>query len=337
MLPRPLLVGLPGLTLDAAWAKVLQDLQPCGYILFRRNCQSSAQVAALVARLRDLHPYPLRVLVDQEGGRVNRLNWLPYQGPAPQRLGQLYQVAPATGLRAAYLNALLLGGQLRQLGIDTNCFPLADVLTPATHAVIGDRAFGADPYAVAALCRASIAGLQAGGCYPVLKHAPGHGRATADSHLTLPRVEAAAALLASHDFIPFRHNHDCPFVMTAHVHYPALDPQHCATHSATVMQQVLRQQLGLTGLIMSDDVYMAALSGPLPVRTQQALDAGCDLALVCQSVLPDLLDLTRTIAPCTAAFWQRWQALPALTPATAAALAAAQADLSTLAPQLLAA
>ena len=275
----PLILGFAGLTLDARTKALFEQLNPAGYILFRRNCESREQVEALCAELTELSslPTPL-IFIDQEGGRVNRITWEPYMAPAGAKLGEIYAQDPARALKAAELNGYLLGAQLWAYGITVNCLPVADLQLPGTSNVIGDRAFSADPAAVGALCGATISGLLAGGVWPVIKHAPGHGRALLDSHYELPRVSADLDTLAA-DFKPFEMNNIVPFVMTAHVLYEALDDTACATQSATVIQGYLRQKLGMTGVMLADDMFMQALTGNLQQRIQKSLVAGCDLAI----------------------------------------------------------
>lgn len=279
---RPLILGLPGPVLDKATLGVIERLNPAGFILFKRNCISREQVEALCAELHRLSPLnPPLIFIDQEGGRVNRIKWEPYMAPPAATIGAIYNANPQKGLEAAEMNGYLLGAQLAVYGITANCLPVADVLAPGADPVIGNRSFGHDPESVAALCAATMKGLLAGGVWPVIKHAPGHGRAGADSHKTLPRVSASLRELEATDFAPFATNNRSPFVMTAHVAFDALGGT-CATTSPSVIEGLLRGKLGMTGIIISDDLFMQALTGPLMERAQSSLAAGCDL-LICGS------------------------------------------------------
>jgi len=272
-------MGFDGYTLDAATKELFLRLNPAGYILFKRNCKDAVQLKTLCAELTNLSPFkPPLIFIDQEGGRVNRIHWEGYIGPAPRKIGQLYEKSPGKGLRAAELNAYLIARQLRSYGITANCAPVADLMIDGADDVIGDRAFSADPKAIAALCAATMKGLMAGGVWPVIKHVPGHGRATADSHKELPVVEATKEELLQ-DFAPFKANNQAPFLMTAHVKYNAIDAQNCATTSSRILNGLIRQDLGMNGLIIADDMFMSALDGSLLQRIDRSLSAGCDLVI----------------------------------------------------------
>lgn len=275
----PLIVGFDGYTLTPEARELFLKLNPAGYILFKRNCKDADQVKALCAELARLSPFetPL-IFIDQEGGRVNRIHWDPYMGPAPREIGKLYEQSPEKGMRAAELNAYLIARQLREYGITANCAPVADLLIEGADDVIGDRAFSADPQVISALCAATMKGLMAGGVWPVIKHAPGHGRAMADSHKELPVVDAPLEELKK-DFAPFKANNQAPFVMTAHVRYSAIDDARCATTSSRTLNGLMREELGMSGLIVADDMFMEALEGSLLERIESSLSAGCDLVI----------------------------------------------------------
>ena len=229
------------------------------------------------------------MLVDQEGGRVQRLgppNWSAY--PPGKRYGELYDREPASGIAAARLAGHLIAADLRPLGIDVDCLPLADVPLASADPVIGDRAYGSEPSKVAAIAKAIAEGLQAGGVLPVLKHLPGHGRAAADSHHKLPVVDTDRATLEATDFAAFRPLADLPLGMTAHVVFSAIDPVAPATTSVTMVRQVIRGFIGFQGLLMSDDVSMNALSGTIAERSRAALAAGCDVVLHCNGDLAEM-------------------------------------------------
>ncbi len=232
------------------------------------------------------------VLIDQEGGRVQRLgppHWPVY--PPGALFGALYDIDPALGLSAARLSARLIAADLGDLGISVDCLPLADVPVAGADAVIGNRAYGTEPEKVAAIARAVTEGLEQGGILPVLKHIPGHGRATADSHFGLPVVDTSKNELERTDFAAFQPLADLPMAMTAHVVFSALDPVHPATTSATMIEQVIRGVIGFQGLLMSDDVSMNALAGSIAERTRAIFAAGCDMVLHCNGKLEEMREV----------------------------------------------
>jgi beta-N-acetylhexosaminidase len=245
--------------------------------------------------LRDATARPdAPVLIDQEGGRVQRLgppHWPAY--PAGAAFGRLYDIDPALGLSAARLSARLIADDLCKLGVTVDCLPLADVPIVGADAVIGDRAYGNEPNKVAAIARAVTDGLQLGGILPVLKHVPGHGRATADTHFRLPVVDTPENELETSDFAAFKPLADLPMAMTAHVVFSAFDPVHPATTSATMVERVIRGSIGFQGLLMSDDVSMNALAGSIAERTRAILAAGCDLVLHCNGKLDEMREVAR--------------------------------------------
>jgi beta-N-acetylhexosaminidase len=289
MAARAFICGLSGPRLAAEERAFLREARPWGLILFKRNIQDKEQVVDLVGESLGALDAQAAVLIDQEGGRVQRLgppNWPQY--PAGQAYGALYDSDPATGLAAARLGARLIAADLMALGINVDCLPIADVPVPGADDVIGDRAYGESAEKVAAIAGAVAEGLREGGVLPVLKHLPGHGRALADSHQTLPRVATDRATLEATDFAAFRPLKNLPLGMTAHVVYAAVDPVHPATTSATIIREVIRGFIGFGGLLMSDDISMGALSGSIGLRTRAALAAGCDLALHCNGRLDEM-------------------------------------------------
>jgi beta-N-acetylhexosaminidase len=291
--PKPLIVAIEGTEVTSKEEQVLRHLSPVGFILFKRNCQNEAQLKALCQKLKTLSPMrePL-IFIDQEGGRVNRISWEDYMAPAGRTIGDLYEEDHEKGLLASRLNGYVLAAQLYEYGINVNCLPVADVATGGMHDVICDRAFSSNPETVAALCASTIAGLMAGGVYPIIKHAPGHGRAKSDSHLELPKINVDIKVLKQQDFYPFIVNKKCPLVMTAHILYPELDSKNCATHSKIIINDVLKNDIGLSGIIVSDDINMQALEGSMMQRATKALNAGCDLLLHCSGKLDELNQLT---------------------------------------------
>ncbi|HEU5016446.1 MAG TPA: beta-N-acetylhexosaminidase [Pseudolabrys sp.] len=296
MAPRAFIVGLAGLSISADERAFLRDAEPWGVILFKRNVSGPAQVADLIFSLRELLGHRAPVLVDQEGGRVQRLgppHWPAY--PPGAVYGALYDRDPALGLAAGRLGGHLIGADLAALGVDVDCLPLADVPVAGANAVIGDRAYGSEPGKVAAIAGAIAKGLKAAGVLPVLKHLPGHGRATADSHLALPVVGTDRETLAATDFAAFRPLRELPLGMTAHVVFSAIDPVAPATTSVTMVQQVIRDEIGFKGALMSDDVSMGALSGTVAERSRAAIAAGCDLVLHCNGDLEEMHEIASAV------------------------------------------
>jgi beta-N-acetylhexosaminidase len=290
MSSRAFVTGASGLSLTIQEREFLRAQRPWGFILFKRNVDNPLQVARLVQEFREsVEDSDAPVLIDQEGGRVQRLgppHWPAY--PAGAIFGVLYDRDHATGLKAARLSAQLIAADLADLGITVDCLPLADVPVPGADAVIGDRAYGADPHKVATIARAVTEGLQQGGVLPVLKHIPGHGRATADTHHGLPIVETIKDELEAFDFAAFRPLADLPMAMTAHVVFSAIDATQPATTSATIIEQVIRGSIGFQGLLMSDDVSMNALTGTIAQRTRAIVAAGCDIVLHCNGNLDEM-------------------------------------------------
>jgi beta-N-acetylhexosaminidase len=290
---RAFITGVSGPELSAAEREFMRSERPWGFILFKRNVETPAQVSLLVRELRESIGDPeAPVLIDQEGGRVQRLgppHWPIY--PPGAVFGALYDIDRALGLSAARLSARLIAADLIEIGVTVDCLPLADVPVPGADAVIGNRAYGTEPQKVAAIARAVTEGLEQGGILPVLKHIPGHGRATADTHFRLPVVDTPRAELERVDFAAFQPLADLPMAMTAHVVFSALDPAHPATTSATIIEQVIRGVIGFQGLLMSDDVSMNALAGSIAERTRAIVAAGCDMVLHCNGKLDEMREV----------------------------------------------
>src|ERR1700722_19736487 len=290
---RAFITGVSGPELNAAEREFIRSERPWGFILFKRNIETPAQVSLLVRELREsINDPEAPVLVDQEGGRVQRFgppHWPIY--PPGAVFGTLYDIEPSLGLSAARLSARLIAADLIETGVSVDCLPLADVPVPGADAVIGNRAYGTEPQKVAAIARAVTEGLVQGGILPVLKHIPGHGRATADSHLRLPTVDTPPNDLETTDFAAFQPLADLPMAMTAHVVFSALDPVHPATTSATIIERVIRGVIGFQGLLMSDDVSMNALSGSIAERTKAIFAAGCDTVLHCNGNLEEMREV----------------------------------------------
>jgi len=285
--------GCAGPALSAGERGFFRKAQPWGFILFARNIENPAQVKELILALRDtVADDAAPILIDQEGGRVARLTPPHWRArPAAARFGALYAQDPERAREATYLNARLIAHDLSSLGLNVDCLPVLDVVALGAHDIIGDRAFAGDPATVIDLGRAQIQGLMEGGVLPVMKHIPGHGRAGADSHLALPRVSATIEELSASDFVTFRSLNTCPIAMTAHVVYDSIDPQRPATTSPKVIREVIRGEIGFEGLLISDDLSMQALDGPLSLRARTALFAGCDLVLHCNGNMDEMKDV----------------------------------------------
>jgi len=292
-MPRAFITGLSGPTITPDERRFLRTAQPWGLILFARNVVDPHQVGALIEDFRlECGRSEAPVLIDQEGGRVQRLSppqWPAY--PAGAIYGALYRRSPTLGVTAARLGACLIAADLAALGITVDCLPLADVPVAGADRVIGDRAYGDTPSQVAAIANAFAEGLTAGGVLPVLKHLPGHGRATADSHEQLPVVTADRDTLISTDFAAFMPLAHLPLGMTAHVVFTAIDPELPATTSSTIITDVIRRLIGFSGVLMSDDLSMGALSGSLGERTRRSLAAGCDVALHCNGKFAEMQEV----------------------------------------------
>ena len=290
MAVRAFITGLSAAKITADERAFLRAAAPWGLILFKRNVATPEQVSALVADFRDtVGRADAPVQIDQEGGRVQRLGppqWPAY--PPGAAYGRLYHGDRPLGLAAARLGGRLIAADLADLGITVDCLPVADVPVAGADAVIGDRAFGETPAQVAALAGAIAEGLAEGGVLPVLKHLPGHGRATADSHMRLPVVQADRPTLEATDFAAFRPLSGLVLGMTAHVVFTSIDPTLPATTSPTIIAEVIRGFIGFDGVLMTDDLSMGALSGTLGERTRAALAAGCDLALHCNGNLAEM-------------------------------------------------
>lgn len=299
--PRAVIFGLSGPRLTQAEKTFLAQAQPWGTILFARNIEDPAQVRGLTAELRDATGRDLPILIDQEGGRVQRMTPPHWRSWVPALQQCTHAQDPA---RAMYLRGRLIARDLRDIGINVNCAPLADIATAQTHAVLKNRCYGTTLAAVVTHARAMAQGLSAGGVLPVLKHIPGHGRAALDSHLELPHVSNAPDLLHETDFAAFRALKDLPLGMSAHIVFDQIDPSGPATTSP-IMIDLIRRQIGFEGLLMTDDISMRALFGPVGRRAQAALAAGCDLVLHCNGHLDEMRALADVCPPLTGAACQR--------------------------------
>src|SRR4051812_21906370 len=290
MTSRAFIAGCAGFELTPDETAFFRDAEPWGFILFKRNVDTPGQVRALCNALRaTVGRSDAPILIDQEGGRVQRMgppHWPKY--PSGNAYARLQGGDPVARRELTRLAARLMAHDLLSVGINVDCVPVLDVPVPGAHDVIGDRAYAKDPETVAVLGRAAAEGLLAGGVLPVIKHIPGHGRSVADSHLALPVVDASRADLERNDFAPFRVLADMPLAMTAHVVYTALDPDHPATTSARVIEEIIRGHIRYDGLVMSDDLSMQALSGSFRERAEASFAAGCDVVLHCNGRMEEM-------------------------------------------------
>jgi beta-N-acetylhexosaminidase len=302
----PAIFGLAGPALTADERAFFREADPVGYVLFGRNVETREQLRALTDDLRAIHGRErLLISIDQEGGRVARMRppeWEAY--PAAAAFAQLWEIAPASAIEAARANAHALGLDLAEVGITLDYLPLLDVRRPGAHDVIGDRALGGEPMQVAALGRAVLDGLARAGVLGCIKHMPGHGRAGADSHKHLPTIDASEEELEI-DLEPFRTLASAAVGMTAHVRYTAWDAENPGTLSPFVVREIIRQRIGFTGLLLTDDVDMQALSGSVPERSERAIAAGCDVVLNCWAKMDEMQDIARRLPQMTLEASQR--------------------------------
>jgi beta-N-acetylhexosaminidase len=287
-------VSGPGLTADEA--KLFAEVRPWGVILMGRSCVSGEQVTVLCADIHAAIGREALIFIDQEGGRVRRLRppaWPDF--PAPGKYSDIYKRDRGLGIEAVWLHHRLIAAELAPMGLRANCAPVVDLLHPGKHAIVGDRSLGDTPEQVATLARAALDGLQAGGVAGVVKHIPGHGRAEADSHQSLPVVRASREELEA-DLAPFKAVKDAPMAMTAHIAYAAYDGQAAATVSSRVIGEVIRREIGFDGLLMTDDLGMNALGGTLADRGARAIAAGCDVLLHCSGFIKDATSILEEMA-----------------------------------------
>lgn len=320
--------GCDGLALTADERAFFRDADPFGFILFARNIDTPDQVCRLTAALREVVGRDAPILIDQEGGRVQRMrrpHWRDWTPPL--------DAATLAGPQAAHVLALrarIIAEELRAVGIDANCAPVADIAGPQTHPFLRNRCYGETAAQVSNRVRAVADAHLAAGVLPVVKHLPGHGRATADTHLHLPTVTASRAELAAQDFAPFKALNDLPMAMTAHIIFAAYDADHPATQSPEMIR-VIRDEIGFQGLLMTDDLNMQALSGSLGQRTRAAMDAGCDIALHCKGDMAEMMEVAAEAGDMRSDTQSRAAAaLARRTPSDAVDIAALEADLAAM-------
>ncbi len=304
----PAFFGLSGHQLTDAERRFFRSADPAGFILFRRNCETRVQMRALTDDLRELSGRDdLPILIDQEGGRVQRMTAPEWPKlPAGEAFARLYEKAPVSAMEAARLNAKAIATMLREVGVNVDCLPLLDVRRPDADAVIGDRALGSEPMQVASLGRLVLDGLREGGVVGVIKHMPGHGRTLLDTHKALPVIDATDDELAD-DIHPFRQLNDAPMGMTAHLVYSAWDAERPASLSPIVVRDIIRGRIGFDGLLMSDDLGMHALSGDFGTRAADAVAAGTDIALHCSGERLEMEAVAGALGPILEKSYDRLQ------------------------------
>ncbi|TBN10558.1 beta-N-acetylhexosaminidase [Agrobacterium cavarae] len=314
---KAMILGCSGLTLTLEEIALYKAEQPWGFILFGRNIGDAQQITDLVASMREAVGRPdAPVLIDQEGGRVQRIRPPILQSyPNAHALGAIYLRDREQGLRAAWLMSRLHAFDLMRLGINVDCLPVLDVPVEGASNVIGNRAYGFDPKMVSEMGQAAADGLKAGGMLPVMKHIPGHGRGMVDSHHELPVVDVPLDDLDVHDFVPFRALNKELMGMSAHLVFNAIDPERPATTSRKVIDEIIRGRIGFDGLLMSDDSSMNALKGTLGERAANIVAGGCDIVLHCNGVMSEMLQVVKEVPPLTGRSLERAKAVEAGFPA----------------------
>jgi beta-N-acetylhexosaminidase len=303
---KPVIYGVSGAILTDEEKYFFSKNGCVGFIVFARNIEDKIQLKKLTDSLREIMEGEVLILVDQEGGRVARMkepNWKKY--PAGQYFADLYQENPIEAESKLFKNFQEIAADLVEVGINVDCAPVLDILTDKTHQVIGDRAYGKNAKQVSILGRKVCEGLLSKGVFPVIKHIPGHGRGTSDSHLELPIVDASLEELRATDFLPFKDLNDQKFAMTAHILYSAIDKINCATVSPTAIK-LIREELEFQNILMSDDLSMKALKGSFFEKSEAVLNAGCDLVLHCNGNMAEMNDINSALPQITDKFWEKF-------------------------------
>ncbi len=303
---KPVIYGVSGTVLTDEEKYFFSKNGALGFIFFARNIVDKTQLKNLTNSLREVMDGEVLMLIDQEGGRVARLkppHWKEY--PAGQYFADLYREDCELAKKSLFENFAAIARDLVEVGINVDCAPVLDILTEKTHEIIGNRAYGTTPDQVSELGRKVCEGLLSQGVFPVIKHIPGHGRGTSDSHLELPRVDASLEELRTTDFIPFKNLRDQKFAMTAHILYSAIDKENCATISKRAIK-LIREEIGFKNILMSDDVSMKALSGSFADKSKLILEAGCDLVLHCNGKMDEMKEIDSALPNLTDSFWQKF-------------------------------
>ena len=304
---KAVILGVQGYELLDEEMEFFKQEKPVGFILFSRNVKDKTQLKSLVKSLKDcLGNEDVPILIDQEGGRVARMkepHWKKY--PAGKYFADIYEENPAQAKELLFKNFAEIAADLMEVGINVDCAPVLDILTDKTHAVIGDRAYGKNAHQVSDLGRKVCEGLLSKGVYPVIKHIPGHGRGTSDSHLELPIVDASLEELRASDFAPFKDLRDQKFAMTAHILYNSIDKENCATTSKAAIK-LIREEIGFQNILMSDDVSMKALQGSFYDKSKAILNAGCDLVLHCNGDMKEMVEINSALPQINDKFWEKF-------------------------------
>ena len=294
---KPVIFGIEGLALTQKEASFFQEICPFGFILFKRNIKEPTQLHSLTQKLRELAPH---ILIDQEGGRVQRLTFSKAY-PSAQTLAIKTSKSKQEMAKAIFETAYEMGCELAKYNITINCAPCLDLLFPYGDEAIGDRSFGRDPQKVILCAQAQIKGLRQAGLLPVIKHMPGHGRAQCDSHKELPHIKTPLEELQQSDFIPFAAlAQDSPFAITAHIVYDDIDKK-AATQSPYLIKNIIRKDMGFKGVLISDDITMSALKGSMGTRAKAAYQAGCDMVLHCNGKLDEMREVANSLPSLTSA------------------------------------
>jgi beta-N-acetylhexosaminidase len=300
---KPAIYGVEGTVLTDEEKYFFSKNSCLGFIIFARNIINKTQLKKLIDSMREVMEGEILILIDQEGGRVARLkepNWKKY--PASQYFADLYQENRDQAKEELFRNFQEIASDLAEVGINVNCAPVLDILTDKTHQVIGDRAYGKNPDQVIDLAKKVCQGLLSKNIYPVIKHIPGHGRGSCDSHLELPCVDSCLEELRTFDFLPFKELNDQKFAMTAHILYPAIDKENCATTSKKAID-LIRNEIGFKNILMSDDISMKALNGNFYDKSKAILNAGCDLVLHCNGNMKEMTEINSALPNLTDNFW----------------------------------
>lgn len=301
---KPVIYGIAGTSLLEEEKIFFKKAAPIGFILFARNIEDKAQLKSLTNEIRELMDGEILILIDQEGGRVARMtepHWKKY--PSGKHFADLYEIDQKLAKTSLYKNFQEIASDLEEVGINVDCAPVLDILTPQTHKVIGDRAYGDEAGKVCDLASEVCKGLLSRNVYPVIKHIPGHGRGSCDSHLELPVVDASLVELRKSDFLPFIHLKNQKFAMSAHILYKAIDENNCATTSKVAID-LIRNEIGFKNILMSDDVSMKALGGSFASRTKAIFEAGCDLILHCNGNMKEMQEIDSATQEIKDNFWE---------------------------------
>ena len=292
----PLICGIEGSELSEQEIKFITEFNPWGIIIFERNCKSKKQLTRLTESLRSITHEYLPIIIDQEGGRVSRINYsnsLVFK--SAKIFGNVLDKNLEIGSHALLLHSKIMAFSLRELGININTIPVLDILSKDESGIIGDRSYSLNKEIVAKAGMVVIESLTANGVAPVIKHIPGHGRAKVDSHLDLPIIETSISELDDTDFYPFKINNNTDLAMTAHIIYKDIDDEQPGTLSKKVINDIIRKKIGFNGLIITDDISMKAIKISVEDAAVKSLNAGCDLVLHCNANMKEMVSIANKI------------------------------------------